>query len=294
MSAAGSTQNPAQTGGRTANQSGAPIVDATAAGKPDGRATELTPGQTDSQTAKQPAAPTTEQTVGTPHPLSDQDAPQSGQGTILVEAQPASQPANLPEFGWSGYFSGLAVLFLMLAALWFALRFLKNRGGLRMFGVGSGVQVETRVSLGPKKNLLVVRAHGKRLLLGVTDHHISQLAELPLEEDDGEALEQSGSSGALAAWKAALLSKAGTGRAVKSATDSSGVNASGKAQTQAFSSGKANERVCGETNGQMNKPANGDKAAAQQKNMQTGASGQASFSESLNEVFETVGKDEHD
>lgn len=76
----------------------------------------------------------------------------------------------------------LAVLFLLLAALWFALRFLKKRGNLRLFNANADLRIESRLSLGSKKNLLLVRLPHKRLVLGVTDHHISKLAELPLDE----------------------------------------------------------------------------------------------------------------
>ena len=41
-----------------------------------------------------------------------------------------------------------------------------------------GIQVLERVVLGPDRNLMVVRVKDRVLLLGVTAHHISQLAEL--------------------------------------------------------------------------------------------------------------------
>jgi flagellar protein FliO/FliZ len=94
----------------------------------------------------------------------------------------ASAAQVIPAFSWSGYLTTLAVLFLLLAALWFALRLLKKRGNLRLFSANADLRIESRLSLGPKKNLLLVRLPHKRLLLGVTDHHISKLAELPLDE----------------------------------------------------------------------------------------------------------------
>ncbi|MDR2892085.1 MAG: flagellar biosynthetic protein FliO [Deltaproteobacteria bacterium] len=101
-----------------------------------------------------------------------------------VVEQVAGQAASIPVFSWSGYITTVGMLCLLLGALWLALRLLKKRGGLKIFGVNEALAVESRLSLGPKKNLLVVRTSGKRLLLGVTDHHISKLAELPLEDDD--------------------------------------------------------------------------------------------------------------
>ena len=115
---------------------------------------------------------------------------------------------------------GWAMLCLRRAARWCAVRCLKKRGGLRMFGVGTGVQIENRVSLGPKKNLLVVRAHGKRLLFGVTDHHISRLADLPLEDDgeDDDANRRTGRKqpGPQAAWPGAARPGNGGGRQLAS------------------------------------------------------------------------------
>jgi flagellar biosynthetic protein FliO len=103
----------------------------------------------------------------------------SGAASGLAQAAPA-----IPSVAWSGYLMTLALLFLLLAALWFALRFLKKRGNLRFFGTNADLQIESRLSLGPKKNLLIVRTPHKRLLLGVTDHHISKISELPLDGTD--------------------------------------------------------------------------------------------------------------
>jgi flagellar protein FliO/FliZ len=83
----------------------------------------------------------------------------------------------------------LALLFMLLAALWFALRFLKKRGSLRFLGANEHLRVESRLPLGAKNNLLIVRLPHKRLVLGVTEHHISKLAELPLYEELPEAEE---------------------------------------------------------------------------------------------------------
>lgn len=114
----------------------------------------------------------------------------AGQISEAAEQAAALPPdsAVMPSFSWSGYFMSLAVLCLLLAALWFALRFIKRRGGLRAFGGNEDLRLESRFSIGPKKNLLVVRLADRRLVLGVTDHHISRLAELPLHqgEDDDE------------------------------------------------------------------------------------------------------------
>ncbi|MCL1888987.1 MAG: flagellar biosynthetic protein FliO [Desulfovibrionaceae bacterium] len=88
-------------------------------------------------------------------------------------------PPELPEYSLAGYFTGLSVLFLLLGICWFALRYLKNRGALRLFGQPPGLEVEGRLNLGPKKSLLVLRYYDKRLLLGVTDQRISLLDSSP-------------------------------------------------------------------------------------------------------------------
>lgn len=103
---------------------------------------------------------------------------------------PISQATGYTDasFTWGGYFGALAVMFFFLALLWFVLRFLKRSGSLRYFGSAPDLQVEGRFVLGPKKNLVVVRYHDKRLLLGVTDQQITTL----LAEDlDAEELENS-------------------------------------------------------------------------------------------------------
>lgn len=106
----------------------------------------------------------------------------------------SGQAATISTFSWSGYFMTIAVLCLLLAGLWLALRWLKKRGTLRRFGGNEEMEMESRLSLGPKRNLLIVRLRDRRLLLGVTEHHISKLAELPLyyydEADDGDEAEQ--------------------------------------------------------------------------------------------------------
>ncbi len=86
---------------------------------------------------------------------------------------------------WGGYFQALAVLCLIIAALWAGLWYLKRRGGLRLPGMSNDLAVESRMSLGPKKNLMVVRFLNKRLLLGVTDQQITLLTELS-DHDDPE------------------------------------------------------------------------------------------------------------
>lgn len=95
----------------------------------------------------------------------------------------------VPAYSWTGYFMGLALMFVMLAILWLGARLLRQKCGLRFFGQTVGLGVEARLALSPRKHLLVVKYRNKRLLLGVTEHNISLLSEDPLGE--GETPEKS-------------------------------------------------------------------------------------------------------
>lgn len=117
--------------------------------------------------------------------------------TVQNAAGQAAQAA--PAYSWTGYFMGIALMFVMLALLWFGARVMKQKGGLRFLGQTPDLNVESRLSLGPRKHLLVVRYRGKRLLLGVTEHHIGLLdeEELSAEEAAEPAQPAPGGSGGL-------------------------------------------------------------------------------------------------
>ena len=90
-------------------------------------------------------------------------------------------------FSLGGYFQAVAVLFLIIALLWLALWLVKKRGGLAKLGLAhENLAIESRLSLGPKKSLVVVRFLNRRLLLGVTDQRITTLTELD-DDDDSDA-----------------------------------------------------------------------------------------------------------
>lgn len=99
----------------------------------------------------------------------------------------------VPGYSWTAYFMGLALMFVMLALLWLGARLMRRQGALRLFGQTAALNVESRLSLGPRKQLLVVKYRGRRLLLGVTEHQINLLQADPLEED--EAGEEPGQAG---------------------------------------------------------------------------------------------------
>jgi flagellar protein FliO/FliZ len=113
---------------------------------------------------------------------------------VLSSSAPAPPPAppsssslsgiaDGAAFSWGGYFEALAWLCFALALLCLILWLVKRRGGIHFPGASSSARIESRLALGPKKWLLSVHFQGRRLLLGVTDQHISLLCELPPEED---------------------------------------------------------------------------------------------------------------
>ena len=92
-------------------------------------------------------------------------------------------------FSWSGYLQAIGFLFLIIALLFFALWYLKRKGGIKLLTGHGDLFIESRLALGPKKSLFVVRFLNKRLLLGVTDQQITTLAELPNDENNTDRTE---------------------------------------------------------------------------------------------------------
>jgi flagellar protein FliO/FliZ len=111
--------------------------------------------------------------------------PPAGAGAsapAAAQVPPLSGLADSAAFSWSGYFEALAWLCFALALLCLILWVIKRRGGVHFPGASPGARIESRLALGSRKWLLAVHFQGRRLLLGVTDQHISLLCELPPEE----------------------------------------------------------------------------------------------------------------
>ncbi|MDR2604111.1 MAG: flagellar biosynthetic protein FliO [Desulfovibrio sp.] len=107
---------------------------------------------------------------------------------------PVARSAAEAAWSWSGYFEALALICFLLALLWLLTRFLVKRGGAPgLLASGRGLYVESRLSLGPKKWILLLRCLDRRLLIGVTDHAVTVLAEL--EAENGAVPEPAGCSG---------------------------------------------------------------------------------------------------
>lgn len=113
------------------------------------------------------------------------DAAQNAETAINGAVSTFSQVDGI--FSWGGYFQALALLFLIVALLWAALWYLKRRGGIKLLTKQGDLNLESRMALGPKKYLVVVRFLNKRLLLGVTDQQITMLTELPDDDEDEDA-----------------------------------------------------------------------------------------------------------
>lgn len=111
---------------------------------------------------------------------------------VAALAQEAAEPVkNLPETGdgiGGAALQVAAVLFLMIAFLYFGFWALKRFGPSGGFGTmgKSDMKVEGQLPLGPKKSVMVVRILDKRLVLGVTDSSINMLTELDDANDDTE------------------------------------------------------------------------------------------------------------
>ena len=85
---------------------------------------------------------------------------------------------NSSLFSWGSYFQALAVLFFLVALLWGALWYIKNKGGLKLLSDQGDLAVENRLSIGPKKSLMVVRFLNKMMVLVVTEQNIRLLTEM--------------------------------------------------------------------------------------------------------------------
>ncbi len=87
-------------------------------------------------------------------------------------------------FAWANYFEALAILFGILALLWFGLWLLKKRLPNFKKSQVPSLQLESRLAIDSKRWLVVVNFMGKRLLLGVAEQNISLLASYDDEKED--------------------------------------------------------------------------------------------------------------
>lgn len=136
-------------------------------------------------------------------------------------------------FTWGGYFQAIGLLLVIIAVFWAALLLLRRKGGLPMLGImNKDLAIESRLALGPRKYLAVVRYNDERLLLGITDHAICLITREGLDNHGIPAHGADHPHGG-----------PHTNRSVSAATTSSGAKAAGKPKSGASSFAAALSRA---------------------------------------------------
>ena len=103
------------------------------------------------------------------------------QGAATAVAEPAAALGH-SSFSWGSYIQAVGILFLLVALLWLVVWVVRRFGKFNFLprpgALPKGALVmEAQLPLGPRKGLMVVRFLNRRLLLGVTDQHITLLTE---------------------------------------------------------------------------------------------------------------------
>jgi flagellar protein FliO/FliZ len=105
----------------------------------------------------------------------------------------------------------LVSLGVVIGLMWLAARVMRRRGfGGPTRRPGVHVDVISRRTLGRNSSIAIVRAGKQGLVVGITDHQITKLADADLEEIDLESVEGQwtaqppGSDGPTPTWKAML------------------------------------------------------------------------------------------
>lgn len=103
-------------------------------------------------------------------------------GQAAAKAAEHSTGLGESSFSWSGYAQAVGILFLLVAMLWLVVWLVRRFGKFNFLprpgALPKGALVmEAQLPLGPRKGLMVVRFLNRRLLLGVTDQHITLLTE---------------------------------------------------------------------------------------------------------------------
>lgn len=82
----------------------------------------------------------------------------------------------------------VGALLLILAAMFAGFYILRRFGHKAGLGImsRSDMVMEGQMGLGPRKSIVVVRHHNKRMVLGVTDNNINLLSEEYLVGDEAE------------------------------------------------------------------------------------------------------------
>lgn len=117
----------------------------------------------------------------------DADAPApsaSPQSSTTLQVRPSKPLTLAPESSGSGFgFSGFFAM-LLLAVAGFVVWKRRRDGTDAAKGRADSLSILRRASIGVRSELLVVKAEGKRLLLGVTPTSITTLSVLADEDED--------------------------------------------------------------------------------------------------------------
>ena len=127
-----------------------------------------------------------------PEAVYDPGHPAAREDGFVVPPEPADDFSYLDLIARMGFGLGLVVLLAWGAAA------LVRRSGLsrQMGAAGGAVRVVDRTFLAPKKAVYLVNVGGRTLALGVTEAHISRLAEWPEGEVDLQPAERPGNGAA--------------------------------------------------------------------------------------------------
>ncbi len=94
-------------------------------------------------------------------------------------------------FSWGSYFQAIAIMLVLLLALWFTLNFIRKSGKLAFLPKAKSrlrddFVIETQIPIAPKKSLTVVRFLDTYLVLGLTDQAITLLHKENIHKAQGD------------------------------------------------------------------------------------------------------------
>jgi len=126
-------------------------------------------------------------------PVTNSTAP-ADLGIGIADSIPDSTQAETI-FSWGSYFQAIAVMFLLLGVLWLGLHLLRRSGKFSFFQntanfSRTALSIESQIALAPKKSLVMVRFLNNHILLGVTEHNITFLKEVPIHDDQHERIQE--------------------------------------------------------------------------------------------------------
>ena len=128
------------------------------------------------------AIPAAAQTAQAAAPVTTATAPAgsaTGAGAVADTASQGGFLDSLQSGPFGDFAEMLAIFFLVLGLVCVCLWLVRRIGGKYLPANTPHMALEGRLSIGPKRWIMLVRVDSKRLVLGLTDQHIVKLAELP-------------------------------------------------------------------------------------------------------------------